>query len=424
MQASRISIYAFIAVQLTCLIWIEISIAGPFSPPPPIRVGILHSLTGTMSASEKPVVDATLLAIEEINAQGGLLGHRIEAVIADGKSDEEVFAREAERLISEEHVSVLFGCWTSASRKAVLPVIEAHNHLLFYPVQYEGMEQSEDVIYTGAVPNQQILPTVNWAVRTFGPRLYLLGSDYIFPHAANWLIRKQALLLQAEIVGEHYVKLGSPDMNALIADIRRSKPDVILNTVNGSSNIALFHALKAAGITSKQVPVISFSLGAAGMQAIPADEVVGHYAAWSYFQSLPGEANSRFTRAYHQKYGNLPITDPMEAAWIGVNLWASAVRGARTWSPNVIHHSVLSQSMAAPEGVVSVDPVSHHLWKTARIGKINTNKQFDIVWSSAKPLRPYPYPLLITRHEADLFLGQLNMDWNGHWSSRPELVQP
>jgi len=411
-------------VQITCLIRAEISIAGAFIETPPIRIGILHSLTGTMSASEKPVADATLLAIEEINAQGGLLGHRIEAVIADGKSDEEVFAREAERLISEEHVSVLFGCWTSASRKAVLPVIEAHNHLLFYPVQYEGMEQSENVIYTGAVPNQQILPTVNWAVRTFGPKLYLLGSDYLFPHAANWLIRKQAQLLQAEIVGEHYVTLGSSDMSALIADIRRTKPDTILNTVNGSSNIALFHALKAAGITSKQVPVISFSLGAAGMQAIQADEMAGHYAAWSYFQSLPGEANERFTRAYHQKYGNLPITDPMEAAWIGVNLWASAVRGARTWDPKIIHHSVLNQSMAAPEGVVSVDPVSHHLWKMARIGKINAGKQFDIVWTSARPLRPYPYPLLITRHEADLFLGQLSMDWGGRWSPSPEQVQP
>ncbi|MDX8405643.1 MAG: urea ABC transporter substrate-binding protein [Mariprofundus sp.] len=391
--------------------------AAGFIEAEPIRVGILHSLTGTTATSEKSVADATLLAIAQINAKGGLLGHPVEAVLADGQSDEDIFAAEAERLISEEHVSVLFGCWTSACRKAVLPVIEHHNHLLFYPLQYEGLEASDNIIYTGAIPNQQILPAVNWAVRTFGSKLYLLGSDYVFPHAANWLIRKQAALLKGQITGERYIPLSGTDMQAVIADILREKPDVILNTVNGSSNVALFHALQTAGITAAQLPVISFSLSTAGMQSIPVNELAGHYAAWSYFQSLPGEINRQFIRKFHQKYPAQVVSDPMEAAWIGVHLWANAVRGAHTWAPDVIQHAVLEQSMAAPEGVVSVDPASHHLWKTVRIGKINGRKQFDIIWSSPKPLRPFPYPLLITRHEADLFLMQLSLDWYGSWSA-------
>jgi len=382
-----------------------------------IRVGILHSQTGTMAVSEKPVADATLLAIEQINARGGLLGRRLEPVVADGRSDEAVFASEAARLIDEEHVDVLFGCWTSASRKAVKPVVEAMDSLLFYPLQYEGLEQSDHIIYTGAVPNQQIVPAVNWAISNLGKRVYLVGSDYVFPHVANWLIKKQLHIMQAEQVGEAYVRLGSSAFAPIIAAIRRTHPDVIINTINGDSNIAFFHALKQAGITADKTPVLSFSLAEAGMNSIPVDEMAGQFAAWSYFQSLNSDANRDFVVAFHRRFGPLPVSDPMEAAWIGVHLWADAVRSAGTSDPRVIRDTVLHQSMDAPEGVIAVDQASRHVWKTARIGRVNHQGQFDVVWSSKRALKPFPYPLFVNRDDAEALLNRLYGNWGGQWSA-------
>jgi len=383
----------------------------------PIRVGILHSQTGTMAISEKPVINATLLAIEQINASGGLLGKQLQPVIADGKSDEHVFAAEAERLISEEHVDVIFGCWTSASRKAVKPIVEKHEHLLFYPLQYEGLEESAHIIHTGAAPNQQIIPAVSWAVKQFGARVYLVGSDYIFPHVANWLIKKQLPLIHASLVGEQYLPLGSHHVAGMVADIRKQHPDVIFNTINGDSNRAFFHALKQAGIHADNTPVMSFSLAEPGILQIPVDEIAGHYAAWNYFQSLPGEENKKFLAAFQQRFGDEPVSDPMEAAWVGVHMWANAVRSARTVDPKVIQHSILHESMHAPEGIVSVDQANRHLWKTAYIGQINRQYQFDIVWSSAHAIRPFPYPLFVSKHESETLLKRLYADWGQRWSA-------
>jgi len=384
-----------------------------------IRVGILHSQTGTMATSEKPVINATLLAIEQINASGGLLGKQLQAVIADGKSDERVFATEAERLITQEHVDVLFGCWTSASRKAVKLVVEKHEHLLFYPLQYEGLEESDHIIHTGAAPNQQIVPAVSWAVKKFGPRVYLVGSDYIFPRVANWLISKQLPLIHAERVGEQYTLLGSDNVASMVADIVKQQPDVIFNTINGDSNTAFFHALKQAGITADKVPVVSFSLGEPEINRMPVEDVVGHYAAWNYFQSLPGAENHAFVTAFQKRFGkqDKTVSDPMEAAWVGVHMWANAVRGANTSDPSVIHHNMLHQSMLAPEGIVSVDQANHHLWKTAHIGKINPQRQFDVVWSSDHALRPAPYPVFISKHASDALLQRLYTGWGNRWSA-------
>ncbi len=381
-----------------------------------IRVGILHSQTGTMATSEQPVINATLLAIEQINAAGGLLGQHLQAVIADGKSDEHTFATEAARLITAEHVDVIFGCWTSASRKAVKPIVESLDSLLFYPLQYEGLEHSDHIIYTGATPNQQIFPAISWAVRTFGTRVYLVGSDYVFPRVANWLIHKQLKLIGAEVVGESYVRLGFTDFTQIVADIKKQRPDIIINTINGDSNIAFFHALKTAGISAKISPVLSFSLAEPGIQHIPADEITGHYAAWSYFQSLPNPQNKAFVAAYQKRFGPQPISDPMEAAWVGVYLWANAVRHANTSDPKVIQNTVLHQSLSAPEGIVSVDQSNNHLWKTSRIGRINRRRQFDIVWSSHHALKPFPYPLLIEPRQGRKFLNHLFDQWGGQWS--------
>src|SRR5260370_1185565 len=270
--------------------------AGPGSPTcgaptggEPIKVGVLHSRTGTMAISEKPVIDATLFAIEELNAKGGIRGRKVEAVVEDGASDWPTFAAKAEKLITQDKVCTLFGCWTSASRKTVKPVFEKQDHLLFYPVQYEGLEESPNIVYTGAAPNQQIIPAVKWCCSSLKKkRLFLVGSDYVFPRAANAIIRDQAADLGAEVVGEEYLLLASADTGDIIKKIQASKPEVILNTINGDSNVAFFRALRAAGITSDKVPTISFSIAEDELTSLNPKDVEGDYAAWNYFHSIAG----------------------------------------------------------------------------------------------------------------------------------------
>ncbi len=359
---------------------------------PPIRIGVLHSLSGTMAGNEHPLVDAVRLAVEEINAAGGLLGRPVEMVVADGRSDDGIFAAEAERLIASEKVSALFACWTSACRKAVKPVVEKHRHLMFYPLQYEGLEQSPVIYYTGSAPNQQIIPGTRWALDTLGKRAYLLGSDYLFPRAANFIIRDLVKANHGTVLAERYRPLGTADFSAAIAEIRVLKPDVVLNTVNGDSNTHLFRALHAADLGT--IPVVSFSVAEEGLRAIgPAAFHPNHYAVWSYFQSLPGEGNRRFVAAYQQRYGANRVTnDPVEAAYVGVRLWAQAVRDAGTDAPNPVNRALLQQSMAAPSGIAAVDRGTRHLWKPVHIGKARADGQFELVWDSDISIRPDPFP--------------------------------
>lgn len=357
----------------------------------PVKIGVLHSLTGTMAVSEKPLVDAVRLAVEEINAQGGLLGQSVEAVVADGKSDPKVFAAEAERLIEQDHVSVLFGCWTSDCRKAVKPVVEKHEHLLLYPVQYEGMEQSAHILYTGAAPNQQIVPGTRWATQKFGLRVYLVGSDYVFPHTANIIIGDLINASEGKILGERYLPLGATDVAEIIRDIARKKPDVVLNTLNGDSNAAFFAALAKAGLND--LPLVSFSVEESGMQAWNGGQLNQHYAVWSYFQSLPGEGNQRFVNAYRARFGADRVTsDPVEAAYVGVNLWAQAVQDVNSIEPGRVNPALLRQSTRSPSGIAAVDADSRHLWKMMRVGKVRSDGQFEQVFMSVAPLRPMPWP--------------------------------
>ena len=409
------------------LLWLPVSVAllvagyafYPQPVPPPIKVGVLHSLTGTMAISEKPVMEATLLAIDQINAAGGLLGRKIKPVVADGKSDPKVFAREAERLISDEGVSVIFGCWTSASRKEVKPVVERHHSLLFYPVQYEGLEQSPNIVYLGAAPNQQILPAVHWAASKWGKRFYLVGSDYVFPHAANWLIAKHLKAIGGTVVAERYLPLGSKAVAAVVADIKQSHPSVVFNTINGDSNIAFFHALRVAGITADTIPVVSFSVGEPQLAALHHDgDAVGHYAAWNYFQTIDTPENRAFVAAFKQRYGaDRVVSDPMEAAWIGVKLWADAVRAVQSGDTTLVRQIIDHQGMRAPEGMVSIAEESHHAWKTPRIAKIAADRTFSVVWQQADPVRPQPFPVLTDKAEAPRFLQQLYDGWGGQWQA-------
>lgn len=394
------------AIALATVLGIFLLLRPP--PAPPIRVGVLYSLSGTMAASARPLVDAVRLAVEEINAAGGLLGRPVELVVADGRSDDAVFASEAERLIASDKVSVLFACWTSACRKAVKPVVERHHNLMFYPLQYEGLEESPDIYYMGSAPNQQIIPGTRWALDTLGKRVYLLGSDYIFPHAANLIIRDLVKANRGTVLAERYRPLGDADFSAIIAEIRALKPDVVLNTVNGDSNVNFFRALHASGLDG--MPVVSFSVDEAELQAIgPAAFHPSHYAVWSYFQSIPGEANRRFVDAFQKRYGAGRVTsDPVEAAYIGVRLWAQAVRDAGTDDPQQVNQAMLQQSMAAPSGIAAIDRGTRHLWKQVRIGKARPDAQFDLVWNSGEALRPDPFPTYRTRSEWQKLTGELN----------------
>ena len=371
------------------------TVDGPGSA---IEIGVLHSLSGYMAGCEAPLVDAVQLAIDDINAAGGVLGRPLKALVIDGKSDPATFAAGAQQLINSHSVPVTFGCWTSACRKAVKPVFENFDQLLFYPLQYEGLEQSPNIVYTGAAPNQQIIPAIHWALEHLGRRLFLLGSDYIFPRTANLLIRDLAALQQADIVGERYLpldpgKIDADQLQAIIDDIARLQPEVIINTVNGAGNQALFPALRTDPRTAA-IPVLSFSVSESELAAIGASATIAHYAAWNYFQSVDNEQNRAFIRRFQQRFGaDRAIGDAMESAWVGVHLWAQAARDAGSIEPDAVRQTIGRQSMNAPEGIVSVDAANQHLWKTVRVGQAQPGGQFRILWSSDQPIRPEPFPL-------------------------------
>jgi urea transport system substrate-binding protein len=384
---------------------------------PPIKVGVLHSQSGTM-ISETASVEGTLLAIEEINQQGGVLGRQIEPVVVDGKSDSPTFAREAERLITREQVCTLFGCWTSASRKSVKPVVEKHDHLLIYPMQYEGLEQSPNIVYTGAAPNQQVTPTVEWAFRHLSKRrFFLVGSDYIWPRASHAIIQDQLKVLGAEAAGEEYIPLASFDVARLVDEIVRAKPEVILETIAGDSKVAFYRALRKAGITPGRIPTISFSNPGQELQSVGVREMVGDYAAWNYFPAIQTPQNRAFVERFQARYGpqRLP-TDPTEASYFGVHLWAQAVAAAGSAEVRAIRQALKNQSFQAPEGLVRIDPQTQHTWKTVRIGKMTDNGQFEIIYCSEGPIRPIPYPPSRSPAEWESFLAELYQRWGGHWA--------
>lgn len=383
-----------------------------------IKVGILHSLTGTLAISEQPVVNATLLAIEEINQNGGLLGQKIEPIVVDGKSSNLEFARGAQRLISEAGVVTVFGCWTSASRKTVKPIFEQYQHLLIYPLQYEGLEESPNIVYTGATPNQQIIPAVKWAFENLGQKFYLVGSDYVFPRAANTIIKSQLKALKAVVTGESYLPLGSKRVNKIVREISETKPDVILNTINGDTNIAFFRELRRAGITPQQIPTISFSIGETELQSLDIRQMVGDYAAWNYFQSVDSPVNQQFVQNYRQKYGlNQVVNDPMESAYFGVYLWAQAVQKAQSAKVQHIRSAIVRQSRLSPGGVVYIDSQNQHTWKTVRIGQIAGNGQFTIKWSSERPIPPTPYPIFRSKEAWQIYLNNLYQEWGYNWAN-------
>jgi len=272
-------------------------------------------------------------------------------------------------------------------------------------------------VYTGAAPNQQIIPAIKWVFDNVGQTFFLVGSDYVFPRTANAIIKDQVVALNGEIVGEEYILLGSQDVAGIVQSILKARPGVIVNTINGDSNIAFFRELRNAGITPARIPTMSFSIGESEVKSLGAASMAGDYAAWNYFQSIESPQNAAFIRSFHRKFGNeRVISDPMEAAYFGVHLWAQAVRDAGSAKSDAIRDAVGDQSRLAPEGLVYIDRATRHTWKFVRIGKIRTDGQFDIVWNSGIPVRPVPFPRDRRRSDWDQFLHGLYAEWGGQWT--------
>ncbi len=381
----------------------------------PIVVGILHSESGPMAVSERSMIDAEVLALEEINRGGGLLGRPVRWVIADGGSDWPTFARQAERLIKNEAAEVIFGCWTSACRKGVLPVVEAANHLLLYPMAYEGLEQSPNIVYTGAAPNQQITPAVQWCHESLGARrFFLVGSDYIWPHCVNAIVKDQLTGLGAELAGEAYVPFGATDVDEIARQIAAAKPDVILSTVVGDSALPFARAVRAAGLEPATTPIVTFAVGENELRGEAAADMAGHYAAWNYFQTLDRPENRAFVEAFQKRYGaDRSISDVMVAAYNSVMLWAQAVREAGTADVGQVRAALRHQSLNAPEGIIAVDPETQHTWRPVFIGRIRSDGQVDVVWSSRTSVRPMPFPISRSRSEWEAFVADLYRGWGG-----------
>jgi urea transport system substrate-binding protein len=332
------------------------------------------------------------MAIEEINAAGGVLGKQIEPVIEDGASDWPTFAEKAGKLIQQDQVAVVFGCWTSASRKAVLPVFERLNSLLFYPVQYEGLESSPNIFYTGAEPTQQIVPAVDYLLKQGKKKIFLLGSDYVFPRTANKIIKAQLASSGAEIAGEEYTALGSTEYSTVISKIAAAQPDAIFNTLNGDSNVAFFKQFKDAGYTAESLPVLSVSVAEEEVRGIGPENIAGHLVAWNYYQTTDTPENQKFVAAYKAKYGADRVTaDPIEAGYFGVYLWKLAVEKAGSTEVAKVKAAADGIEFAAPEGKVKIDGATQHTWKVVRIGKIRPDGLIDEVSGSGEAVQPDPY---------------------------------
>ena len=369
-----------------------------------IKVGILHSLSGTMAISETSLKDVALMAIEEINAKGGVLGKKLEPVVVDPASNWPLFAEKARELIEKQKVAVTFGCWTSVSRKSVLPVFEELNGLLFYPVQYEGEESSYNVFYTGAAPNQQAIPAVEYLMSEDGggaKRFVLLGTDYVYPRTTNKILNyflKSKGINKKDIM-EAYTPFGHSDYQTIVADIKKfaaGKPTAVISTINGDSNVPFYKELANQGLKAEDIPVVAFSVGEEELRGIDTKPLVGHLAAWNYFMSIENSENKAFIKKWNSyvKKNKLPggskrvTNDPMEATYIGIKMWAQAAEQAGTTNVDAVRQAIGGQTVKSPSGFeITMDAKNHHLHKPVVIGEIQEDGQFEVVWKTKGPIR-------------------------------------
>ncbi len=359
-----------------------------------VKVGLLHSLTGSMAISEKAVRDAEVLAIDEINAAGGVLGKQIVYVEEDGASEPSTFATKAEKLVDSEKVATVFGCWTSSSRKAVKPVFEDYNALLWYPVQYEGMEQSPNIVYTGAAPNQQIVPAIEYLLDKGYKKFFLLGSDYVFPRTANMIITAQVQAAGGEVVGEEYADMDQTDFAAIISKIEAAQPEIIINTLNGTGNVSFFKQMAEKNYTSAEYPTMSFSIAEEEVATIGADILKGHMVSWNYYETTDTPENKAFVEAYKAKFGESRVTsDPAEAAYDAVYLWKAACEKAGSFDVDAVREAIAGGDISfnAPEGTVTINGTNQHLTKPVRIGEIRDDGLIYEVYSTPTAVDPDPY---------------------------------
>ncbi|MBA77995.1 MAG: urea ABC transporter substrate-binding protein [Tistrella sp.] len=359
-----------------------------------VTVGILHSVTGTMAISETGSVQAEKLAIEQINASGGILGRQIKIIQEDGASDWPTFAEKARKLLVNDKTAAVFGCWTSASRKAVQPVFEKENGLLYYPTFYEGLEQSPNVFYTGQEATQQILAGIDWVMKDKGAKsFYLLGSDYIWPRTSNKIARKHIERNGAQVLGEEYFPLGHTQFNSVINKIKLRKPDVIYAIIVGGSNVAFYKQLKAAGIDLSKQTLLTISVTEDEVRGIGGENIAGAYAAMKYFQSLDNDNNKAFVKAFKDMWGqDMVIGDVTQAAYLGPWLWKAAVEKAGSFDVDKVREASPGIELTtAPEGYVKIHP-NHHLWSKTRIGLAKPDGQFEVLYETAELMEPDPFP--------------------------------
>ncbi|MFL0805470.1 MAG: urea ABC transporter substrate-binding protein [Agarilytica sp.] len=355
-----------------------------------IKVGVLHSLSGTMAISETTLKDTVLMMVEEQNKKGGLLGKKLEAVVVDPASNWPLFAEKTRELISKEKVDVIFGCWTSVSRKSVLPVIEELNGLLFYPVQYEGEESSKNVFYTGAAPNQQAIPAVDYLMNDLEVKRWVLaGTDYVYPRTTNKVLEAY---LKSKGVAEkdimiNYTPFGHSDWQSIVSDIKKfgnaGKKTAVVSTINGDANVPFYKELGNQGVSAEDIPVVAFSVGEEELSGIDTKPLVGHLAAWNYFQSVEADANEAFIKSWKKFAGAKRVTnDPMEATYIGFNMWVKAVEKAKTTNVDKVEQAMIGIETPNLTGGMAKMHKNHHLSKPVLIGEIQDDGQLEVVWET------------------------------------------
>ncbi len=363
-----------------------------------IKVGVLHSLSGTMAISETTLKDTVLMMVDDLNKRGGLLGKKVEAVVVDPASNWPLFAEKARELLSKEKVAVVFGCWTSVSRKSVLPVFEELNGLLFYPVQYEGEESSRNVFYTGAAPNQQAIPAVQYLMSEDGgnvKRWVLAGTDYVYPRTTNKILEAflKAKGVKSKDIMINYTPFGHSDWQTIVADIKKfasaGKKTAVVSTINGDANVPFYKELANQGVKAEDIPVVAFSVGEEELAGIDTKNLVGHLAAWNYFQSVDSPANKPFIKEWHAfiKNPKRVTNDPMEATYIGFKMWVQAVRQAGTTQVDAVRQAMYGQNVNSPSGFDIAMNTNHHLSKPVMIGEIQSDGQFEIVWQTSKTIK-------------------------------------
>jgi urea transport system substrate-binding protein len=385
-----------------------------------IKVGILHSLSGTMAISETTLKDVVMMLIDDLNKQGGLLGKKVQPVVVDPASNWPLFAEKARELLAKDKVDVVFGCWTSVSRKSVLPVFEELNGLLFYPVQYEGEESSRNVFYTGAAPNQQAIPAVEYLMSEDGggaERFVLLGTDYVYPRTTNKILRAflHAKGISDKDIMEKYTPFGHSDWQTIVADVRnfasQGKATAVISTINGDANVPFYKELGNQGVQAEEIPVIAFSVGEEELAGIDTEPLVGHLAAWNYFMSVDTEANEGFIEQWHTYLGNEDrvVNDPMEAHYIGFKMWVQAVRQAGTTNVDAVRQAMYGQQVKSLSGYDVVMNTNHHLSKPVMIGEIQDDAQFEIVWETEGVIKGDAWSDYISES------AKLTADWTYPW---------